>query len=111
MSASISLLKLKENLEKAKETADFPHPQNLLKDSSEGLKYLFQKVFLDLLIEKDMNTNSLDYDAFELDDIYELYEFCRENCTHINSKELGSLWKIYSDCRNSKPKLRVISFV
>ena len=37
MSASISLLKLKENLEKAKEIADFPHPQNLLKDSSEGL--------------------------------------------------------------------------
>lgn len=111
MGVAISINRLRDNLIIAPETKDFPHPQNLLKDSSDGLKYLFEKVFLNVLIDKKQRTNHFDYDAFDIEDIYELYEFCEENCTKINSKELASLWKIYSDCRYSEPKLKTISFI
>lgn len=111
MSVTISLEQLKGHLIGAEETKDFPHPQNLLKDSTDGLKYLFEKVYLDLLIDKIKQTDKLDYDAFDLQDIYDLYEFCIENCTHINCKEIRSLWKIYSDCRDSKPCLRKIAYI
>lgn len=111
MSVTISLIRLRNNLQNAEESKDFPHPQNLLKDSSDGLKYLFEKAYLDLIIDKIHRTEHIDFDAFDIDDIYDLYEFCRENCTHINSKELGSLWKIYSDCRDCKPIPKNISFI
>ena len=111
MGIAISISRLRENLIIAPEVVDFPHPQNLLKNSSDGLRYLFEKVYLDLLIDKKYHTEHIDHDAFDIDDIYDLYEFWRENCTHINSEELGSLWKIYSDCRDSKPQLKNISFI
>lgn len=111
MSISISVSRLKENLMASCETEDFPHPQNLLKHSSNGLKYLYEKVFLNVLIDKKQRTNHFDYDAFDMEDIYDLYEFCEENCTKINSKELASLWKIYSDCRYSEPSPKTVSFI
>jgi len=111
MGVAISINRLRENLIIVPETKDFPHPQNLLKNSSDGLKYLFEKAFLDIQIEKKHNTNQLDYDAFDMEDIYDLYAFCRDNCTYVNSKELGALWKIYSDCRDSRPRLKNISFI
>lgn len=111
MGIKISVTRLRENLLTAPEISDFPHPQNLLKNSSSGLKYLFEKAYLDLLIEKKYHTEHIDFNAFDIDDIYDLYEFCRDNCTQINSKELGALWKLYSDCKDSKPKLKLISFI
>ena len=111
MGAKISINHLRENLITAPETKDFPHPQNLLKNSSDGLKYLFEKAYLDLLIDKKYHTEHIDFDAFDMDDIYDLYEFWRENCTYVNSMEFGALWKIYSDCRDSKPRLKTISFI
>ena len=53
MGISISVSKLKENLIASSETEDFPHPQNFLAGSTDGLKYLFEKVFLNVLIEKN----------------------------------------------------------
>ena len=111
MSVAISVSQLKSNLMVANEAKDFPHPQNLLENSSDGLKYLFENVFLDLLIEKKKKTVKLDFDAFELQDIYDLYDFCNDNCTHMNCKEMKSLWKIYSDCRDRMPSLKKIAFV
>ena len=111
MAVKISIARLKENLVMAPETKDFPHPQNLLKDSTDGLKYLFEKAFLDLIIDKILYTNHFDYDAFAIEDIYDLYEFCRDNCNYANSKELASLWKIYSDCRYSEPRHKKVSFI
>lgn len=111
MGIAISISQLKENLIIAPETNDFPHPHNLLKCYSGGLKYLFEKAYLDTLIEKKHNTNCLDYSAFDIEDIYDLYNFFVENCTYANSAELGSLWKIYSDCRDSRPKIKAISFI
>ena len=111
MGVAISINRLRDNLITAPETKDFPHPQNLLKNSSDGLKYLFEKAYLDLLIDKKYHTEHIDFDAFDIEDIYDLYEFCLENCSHRNSKELGALWKIFSDCRDSKPKLKAISFI
>ena len=111
MGVVISLNRLRNNLIEAPETKDFPHPQNLLKDSSKGMKYLFKNAYLDSLIGKTCSTANIDLDAFEMEDIYDLYEFCGENCTHINSGELASLWKIYSYCKKSNPKFKMISFV
>ena len=111
MGIAISISRLRENLMASPEAKDFPHPQNLLKNASDGLKYLFEKAYLDLLIDKKYHTKNVDFNAFKIEDIYDLYDFWRENCTYVNSKELGSLWKIYSDCRDSKPKLKIISFL
>lgn len=111
MNGLISVNLLKNELKQAKETNDFPHPQNLLEDASYGVKYLFEKAYLDFMVGRTCSTSDLDYDEFELEDIYELYSFINNNCTHTSVSEIGSLWKIYTDCFFTKPIIKPISFI
>lgn len=108
MNQTIQIKKLMELLRNAEdESSRFNNP---LAGFDEGVLYLYEKVFLPLLHDVEVNTSDLDMDQFDREDIATIFDFYYDNYTS-HSKELSHLSNWYNTCWNAPAVCQQTAFL
>ena len=77
---------------------------------SPEMQYLFTHILVPILEDKEIRTEDLDMDRFDLEDIQELFTYYQENYT-FDSPELALLNHLFRQCVSSQALCCPISYI
>lgn len=103
-----SLLAHLKNAEDESECFHDPLKQGELNRS--GVRYLYEQVLTPLLENRSVNTDDLDMEQFDREDIMDIFDYYNENFTS-NSEEFSKLRLIYSQYKETKPHQAPVYFL
>lgn len=111
MKYAIDTEKLKLNLEdRPDESVKFTDPLNKLKNTSKGMRYLFDKVISPMMQNKTVCSADLDMASFDFDDIADVYGFYEKNFSSW-SEEIRALKHFLTTFSDTKPQQSSVNFL
>lgn len=111
MKYAIDTEKLKLNLEdRPDESEKFTDPLSKLKNTSKGMRYLFDKVISPMMQKKTVCSSDLDMSSFDFDDIADVCSFYEENFSS-GSEEIRALQRFLTTFCTSKPLQSSVNYL
>lgn len=111
MTATVNIDGLKLRLLRADdESAKFKRNKIPEEINTAGAKYLYRKMLIPIIVEKEVLLSQLDMDSFDLDDISIIYDYYGNNY-ESGSNDRTKLRKFYCNFKERTPMNSAVDFI